>query len=71
MVEVESARNPVHNRPTRVPPPLTNLELPVPALCEELERGFEETEAEAEDPVDEPEDPVERPSGDPRLSLTL
>ena len=47
-----------------------DLELPVPAKREELERGFEEAEDEEEDPVGEPVDPVERPPCDPRLSLT-
>ena len=46
-----------------------DLELPVPAMREEPERGFEEAEDEGEDPVGEPDDPVERPPCDPRLSL--
>ena len=50
-------------------PPHVDLELPVPALCKELERGFEGAEDGGEGPVDEPGDPVERPPCDPRLSL--
>ena len=44
-------------------PPLKDLELAVPALCEELRRGFEEAVREDGGPVDDPEDAVERPAG--------
>jgi hypothetical protein len=47
-----------------------DLELPVPAKLEELERGFEEAEDDEEEPDGEPVVLVERPTCDPRLSLT-
>ena len=43
--------------------PLKDLELPVPALCEELGRGFEEAVRDGEGLEDDPEEPVQRPAG--------